>query len=160
MGLKLNLGALGIALVLGLCTIDLTFDLHSETEQELDEFYSYYTHHQRQADGMTLPGAALVPLAVVMTWVLLFKSLYDEGASFTSVASVALNLACLAIFAGVIIPAREGLLALAPTDYPAIRETAQLLAFCHSAIVSLEVVALVLQIEAPSPVLADKPKSA
>merc|ERR1711991_1037083 len=96
---------------------------------ELDEFYSYYTHHQRQADGMTLPGAALVPLAVVMTWVLLFKSLYDEGASFTSVASVALNLACLAIFAGVIIPAREGLLALAPTDYPAIRETAQLLAF-------------------------------
>merc|ERR1712065_119071 len=152
MGLKLNLGALGIALVLGLCTIDLTFDLHSETEQELDEFYSYYTHHQRQADGMTLPGAALVPLAVVTTWVLLFKSLYDEGASFTSVASVALNLACLAIFAGVI--------ALAPTDYPAIRETAQLLAFCHSAIVSLEVVALVLQIEAPSPVLADKPKSA
>merc|ERR1711916_218129 len=80
-------------------------------------------------------GVALVPLAVVITWVLLFKSLYDEGASFTSVASVALNLACLAIFAGIIIPAREALLALAPSDYPAIRETAQLLAFCHSAIV-------------------------
>ena len=149
MGLKMYVGALGSAVILGLLAIDLSFDF-AKTETELAEFQSYYAHHHRQEVERSLPGALFVPAAIVVAFASLVKSMYDFP-SLPTFAAFGLTVCSLATFLGLVIPLRHALVAIAPDAWDNLRAAAAAMALYHTAILSMMVVAVALMLDAPLP---------